>query len=477
MQGLLRRSGIQAKLSISQPDDPFEREADHVADRIMRMHGGAPTSSGCSCSAGGDMCEECQQKQQPTVARKSEGALHADGAPPVVRDVLSRPGQPLPQSVRAPFEQKFGQDFSGVRVHDDSAAAESSSSINALAYTLGNHIVFGQGRYTPGTEHGDRLLAHELTHTIQQSSDTSSTQLARGVLQRAPCHPDAKCATGFPGDTGRYTERVEADQKAKEQASGPTPATGAPTCQAPRHKERAENIEKVVKSMGVTLPDEVFGFFINACEAAGGAAPHCRDFPGGAPTGSDPDKICVEVNASDEDKAKAILAKKTRTAEDTRTAVYLTGLALHEGEHGRFDAHLPAVPLAPAADCVLDTSIFVAPDGHDYKVKYYLSEMAAEWAEFAPYFQNAKTSPGNDSMRAMFDYERDMVLHPDENVLGIIKTLQCKCSCPTVDGLVEATFNDVTNSWTGPLQDQKDELQRAMTRMIPSYWPSTLKKV
>ncbi len=81
VQAFLRQAGIHPKLAISQPDDPDEREADQVAARVMRSHSGLPLSS-CACAAGGDMCEECEEKQSGTIARKAEGG--GTGATPQV---------------------------------------------------------------------------------------------------------------------------------------------------------------------------------------------------------------------------------------------------------------------------------------------------------------------------------------------------------------------------------------------------------
>lgn len=90
-------------------------------------------------------------------------------APLIVHDVLRSPGQPLDAAIRASFEPRFGQDFSHVRVHTDAKAAKSAQAVNALAYTVGKDIAFGAGQYVPGTKEGKRLMAHELTHVIQQT--------------------------------------------------------------------------------------------------------------------------------------------------------------------------------------------------------------------------------------------------------------------------------------------------------------------
>jgi hypothetical protein len=169
VQQLLKSGFIQAKLAISNPDDPEEREADQVAHTIMRKAVGAPASSPCSCSHDGEMCEECQQKQsQPTISRRASTPSAPAHVSRIVSDVLRSPGHPLGSATRAFFEPRFGHDFGHVRVHTDTPAAESARSINAHAYTLGDHLVFGSGHYSPDSDTGRTLLAHELVHVIHQ---------------------------------------------------------------------------------------------------------------------------------------------------------------------------------------------------------------------------------------------------------------------------------------------------------------------
>ena len=91
-----------------------------------------------------------------------------DQAPGAVHEVLRSTGQALDPAAREVMEQRFGHDFSGVRVHSDSRAAESAQAVNALAYTVGRDVVFGPGQYAPHSGAGRRLLAHELAHTVQQ---------------------------------------------------------------------------------------------------------------------------------------------------------------------------------------------------------------------------------------------------------------------------------------------------------------------
>ncbi len=108
-------------------------------------------------------------------------------APPIVHEVLSSPGQPLDPAMRAEMEPRFGHDFGQVRVHTGARAAESARAVNALAYTVGRDVVVGVGQYTLGTAVGQRLLAHELAHVVQQSNAPAlrDTQLRMGQAHDA----------------------------------------------------------------------------------------------------------------------------------------------------------------------------------------------------------------------------------------------------------------------------------------------------
>ncbi len=112
--------------------------------------------------------EERRRKSDDTLQRTAANSKPFEGIPPIVHHVLASTGQPLERETRAFMEPRFGYDFSRVRVHTDEAAARSAQEVNALAYTVGPHVVFGAGQYAPATAEGHKLLAHELTHTVQQ---------------------------------------------------------------------------------------------------------------------------------------------------------------------------------------------------------------------------------------------------------------------------------------------------------------------
>ncbi|MCY1350749.1 hypothetical protein D9M69_369910 [compost metagenome] len=150
-------SPIQAKLAISDPGDSFEREADQVANAVMASAatpGISPLSSSIQRFAG-------STSGQSIVTPES------------VNQTLASPGQPLEPAVRQHMEPRFGYDFSQVRVHLGSQAERSAHEVDADAYAVGRDLVFGAGKYAPDTPAGKHLIAHELTHVVQQTGSAA----------------------------------------------------------------------------------------------------------------------------------------------------------------------------------------------------------------------------------------------------------------------------------------------------------------
>ena len=235
-------SPVQAKLNISQPNDPLEKEADETADKVMRMPDAAVTTATpekkedelqrkedeqeeivqpkMMVNAGGSlimrseegeekeetvqpklfstglMRKEAEEEQEETVQRKEEEQEETiqrfadtnccgtaiiqrkDRGPPATHTSTfssqlqqsKGQGAPLNHSVLHTMQNRFGADFSSVRIHNNHTSAQLSSNINAQAFTHGNDIYFNHGKYNPHTSSGGNLLAHELTHTIQQGA-------------------------------------------------------------------------------------------------------------------------------------------------------------------------------------------------------------------------------------------------------------------------------------------------------------------
>jgi hypothetical protein len=154
---------LQRELLIGASNDPLEQEADRVADLVMR----APTHS-------------APPRIQRFAGRATEGT---ETAPPSVDRVLASSGRPLNTTLQQKMERRFGHDFSRVRVHSGAAAEQSAREVNANAYTAGHNIVFGAGRFMPGTHRGRHLIAHELTHVVQQAGSRATG------IQRQPADP------------------------------------------------------------------------------------------------------------------------------------------------------------------------------------------------------------------------------------------------------------------------------------------------
>lgn len=158
---------VQPKLTVGASNDAHEREADQTADRVMRKSEGTPMASMTPIAAIQRKCEQCEKEEK--VNRKETGTSGGFTAPPSVSRAISRSGQALEPAAKSFMETRFNRKFDGVQVHTDGEAANSARDISAKAYTSGNHIVFGEGQYQPNTEGGRHLLAHELTHVVQQN--------------------------------------------------------------------------------------------------------------------------------------------------------------------------------------------------------------------------------------------------------------------------------------------------------------------
>jgi hypothetical protein len=180
----VKGSFFQPKLTVNQPNDTYEQEADLMADKVMRMS--LPDANNAvffkpSANSIQRKCQHCEEEDDKKLHRKesSNGEVQSSSELDSYVSSLSSSGQGLPQSSRSFFEPRFGHDFSNVRIHTDSVAAKSAQSINALAYTTGNNIVFNSGQYSPETPSGQKLMAHELTHVVQQNTNVQSKKIQR----------------------------------------------------------------------------------------------------------------------------------------------------------------------------------------------------------------------------------------------------------------------------------------------------------
>lgn len=238
-------AGLQAKRAVDSAGDVYEQEADEVSDRVTRT---------------------------------SDSSNTGQAAPPrVVNEALASPGRPLDPATRSYLEPRFGYDFSPVRVHSGALAERSAQSLNAKAYTVGHHVVFGPGRLAPGTHEGQRLLAHELAHVVQQSrggtpqlsldgdgpleeaADRAATQAftgsgpvaVAGAAGPGPmCQPDEPEPTRTPqaeeeeaeeGKSSRQIEKERTQQRRQERATAGRQESQLTQAQAERELRALED--------------------------------------------------------------------------------------------------------------------------------------------------------------------------------------------------------------------------------------------
>jgi hypothetical protein len=197
--------------------------------------------------AGGD-CEGCGKKRLELQRRAVDNQSEHSEVPPIVDQVLRSSGQPLDATTRTFMEPRFGYDFSQVRVHANAQAAKSARAVNALAYTVGNEVVFAEGKYALNTTEGRRLIAHELTHVIQQSGASSGGQL------------QGKLTINQPGDVFEHEAdaaagRVMAGAHASASLTPSRPTIqretpgGDAEKQQPEKKEAGEVVDEALKTV------------------------------------------------------------------------------------------------------------------------------------------------------------------------------------------------------------------------------------
>lgn len=150
------------------PDVLLRLQHAHGNRFVQRMLKGALVQRKCACGQGSGACVSCSE-DQTRLQRKATKADAPAAVPELVHAAAQGNGQPLDSSVREFMESRFQHDFSQVRIHSDAHSARSAAHLNATAYTVGSDIFFGQTRYSPHTQSGRKLLAHELAHVLQQS--------------------------------------------------------------------------------------------------------------------------------------------------------------------------------------------------------------------------------------------------------------------------------------------------------------------
>ena len=221
VQRLVNSGALQTKLMIGQAGDKYEQEADKVAEQVMRMPEPKVITKQADGSSIGPKCFDCEAEElRRQLEEKEEEIIQPKSLADQITTVVQRQveeeeellqtneiagsdaeitsnlesrinairsgGQPLAESERGFFEPRFGNDFSQVRVHTDTRAAKTARVVNARAFTIGQGIVFGAGQYAPGTDEGRKLMAHELTHVVQQAKSLQRYLIHREMGPVAP---------------------------------------------------------------------------------------------------------------------------------------------------------------------------------------------------------------------------------------------------------------------------------------------------
>jgi Domain of unknown function (DUF4157) len=200
---------IQAKLTLGAVGDKYEQEADRVAKQVVNQIQTSQSSSTTqTTSMQREMMpeeDELQRKTVNTIQREGmldeenelgmnavvERAAIADGGTitPDLETSIQQArgsGQRLPDNIRQPMEQALGADFSGVKIHTDAQSHQLNQAVQAKAFTTGKDVFFRQGAYEPGSREGQELIAHELTHVVQQKAITQQVNQTSNRLQRQP---------------------------------------------------------------------------------------------------------------------------------------------------------------------------------------------------------------------------------------------------------------------------------------------------
>jgi hypothetical protein len=411
----------------------------------------------CACGGTPGPDGECAACKAKRLQRRAVGAGPAV-APPVVHEVLGSAGHPLEPAMRGDMEARFGHDFSRVRVHADAQAAVSAQAVGAAAYTVGRDVVFSAGRYAPGTEEGRSLIAHELTHVVQQAGSgqpsgelpvqpadhPAEREAERGVVtarqgpavQRA-CLPAAEC-TSQEGSLTDFVKQSESDpayvarQARRKTACSANP--GGSACIGDGHGARAQALTAFLSSAapgrlslvtGIYVDKDIpvqYGAYTTAC------ANSVPPISGGYCTFV-PDWLESQAAAYNAPATSNTIGRWNRAEWRTMALTTLT----HETEHARFLS--PGVPTQGLCD---PTSF-----------QWDLSELAALTAGFLVVYRRSWRKPPEARRADLDDYFRWSVpiRRRSETIAGIVRFIRCQCECIDADAHIIRTVEFATQGW------------------------------
>ncbi|MGZ3835404.1 MAG: eCIS core domain-containing protein [Mucilaginibacter sp.] len=443
--GFVNKPGafFQPKLTVNQPDDIYEQEADATAEKVMRM----PAAENViqpffkpALTPVQRKCKNCEEEEKLQRKENSTGEVRRNSQLDSYVSSLGSLGQPLPETSRKFFEPRFGHDFSNVQIHADSVAAKSAHSINALAYTTGNNIVFNSGQYSPDSVAGKKLMAHELTHVVQQSGNTNAVQRL--------CSAAAVCAAPIPGSATDFDDSETArEAAARRRRKGMSAARSLST----GHGSRALPLETFLQAQDPGRLANVNGIFMDMDMSPGTGAftQICADWIAEAlPVGTVPPgmvgatKPCVFVHAQLNQEAFAFNTTSAPTIGGmSREEWRVTTLATltHETQHAIFDTSLHGTPAGIAT-----------PTCTRAHISQELTELSAGFSEFPVMFRAIPAgAPAADPSRIrLTNWFSEKILGRSEGIKGNLQKMGCACECAEVDAFVRDTFNFTATLWS-----------------------------
>lgn len=467
-------------LRIGEPTDASEHEADRLAGEVIA--GGAGTrhwslpgltsetslQRKCSCGGSGGAdgeCEECKQKENASLQRKAAGSAESGFAPPVVHNVLNSPGQPLDTATRDYFEPRFGHDFSRVRVHTDAAAQQSATAVQALAYTVGSHIVFNGGRYAPTGSDGRKLLAHELAHTVQQRPglfrktppdrplaphDPTASAPAAGACYGSAICKDLKTPSKLlkeakedPANKAKRDQRKQACNRRPPDFACLGDGHGAPATQATAvlHAYDASRPPAGVRLLVDKDLEQDFGALTILCSTFVPPVTGAKD--------------CITIPDKMEKQAEQFNTTADPTIggmERGKWRERTVEILVHESEHTRVRAAVRADTLfASVPDCV---------NGDAFSA---MNELAAMLTEFRIRMERIRGSVAlrsdEDRAKELEEWRDHRIRGTEQSITVSLRTVRCVCQCNDANKMIKETIEFAMSSWT---QQEKNDLHREM---------------
>lgn len=459
---------IQTKLSIGQPNDKYEREADSMADRIMRMPQKTPNVQR-KCAA----CEEEEKvRTKPLMLKAADSAPRPTAALSSQLNSSKGSGRPLPNSTNQFMSNAFGADFSSVRIHTGSKATAMNQGLNARAFTHGADIYFNRGQYRPGTAEGKRLLGHELTHVVQQKGGAD-------IINRA-CLPAASCPTvggviSVPGSASTFgTSQAAIEAPARARRKRMTCARATSTT----HFGHARQLEIILSAADPALLGRVHGIFIDAdiSPGTGALVTNCasweaRTLPAGCHPASTAGatKPCIFVPAALNQEAFRFNTTTSptiggRSREDWHIST--TQTLIHEAQHVTFGDAIVGRPAPAGTAACPRNSVFAE-----------ITEINAILSEFPVVFRAVPVTPGparTHALGRLNNWFNHSITNPHESLSGTLKAMRCTCDCPEVNAHIQDVFNFVTSTWSVAEKNAFNTELRRPVWNVPSIdlrWP------